>query len=257
MMPTFLARLRSSIARLGWRASAWLAVARLLQALPAGTACLQTYRFVAQAVTPGSLCHGRGQAIEVTPCAVPQALTGRPPRPPAVLQQRLAQGALCLAAHKGAGAPLAGWLWLLRGGCLEDEVRVRYVLASQQSSWDLDVWVDPEQRGGLVFARLWEAANTLLHGQGVRWSCSRISRFNADSLAAHVRLGTVSLGTATFLRWGNWQWMLASLPPYLHLSRHAGSMPTLYFDTSHLRYFPSLELTCRLLKPIAKPSTKL
>jgi len=256
-MPTPIARLRSSIARIGWGDSVWLAVSRLLQALPAGTGSLQRYRFVAQAVAPGSLCHGRGQSIAVAPCASPQKLAGRPPRPPAVLEQRLAQSALCLAAHKGAGAPLAGWLWLLHGSCLEDEVRVRYVLASRDSSWDLDVWVDPELRGGLVFARLWEEANTLLHAQGVRWSCSRISRFNAGSLAAHARLGTVSLGTATFLRWGNWQWMLASLPPYLHLSRHAGSVPELHFNTSRLPYFPSLELTCRLLKQNAKPSIKL
>lgn len=264
MAPTLLARLRNSIARLGWRDSAWLACARLLPAL-AG-ASLQRYQFVAQAVAPGSLCHGRGQAIAVTPCDRPESLAGHPPRPLHVLRQRQAQGALCLVArHRAADATdsadsadadtaVAGWLWLLPGGCVEDEVRARYVLASQQSAWDLDVWVHPEQRGGLVFARLWEEANAHLHAQGVRWSCSRISRFNAASLAAHARIGTVSLGTATFLRCGSWQWMLASLPPYLHLSRHAASMPTLRFDTSRLPYYPSLELTCRILKQASQTS---
>jgi hypothetical protein len=82
---------------------------------------------------------------------------------------------------------MAGWLWLLRHGCEEDEARARYALASSQSSWDLDVWVAPGQRGSLVFARLWEEANAVLHAQGVRWSCSRISRFNPASLAAHAR----------------------------------------------------------------------
>lgn len=272
MMPTFLARLRNSIVRLGWRDSAWLALARLLKAVPGRAASLQRYQFVAQAIAPGSLCHGRGKAIAVAPCAAPQGLAGGPARAPEALEQRLAQGAQCLVARRtsaaksdtaipdaavpGVDASIAGWLWLLHGGYLEDEVRARYVLASKQSSWDLDVWVQPDERGGLVFARLWEEANAQLHAQGVRWSCSRISRFNAESLAAHARIGTVCLGTATFLRCGNWQWMLASLPPYLHLSRHAGSIPELHFDTGHLTYYPSLELTCRILKQALKPSTK-
>ena len=251
------ARLRNCIARLGWRGSAWLAVARLLQALPANIASLQCYQFVAQAVAPGSLCHGRGKAITVVPSSDPATLPGRPPRPPEVLRQRQAQGAQCLVAHHASvGTGIVGWLWLLQGGCLEDEVRARYVLASRQSCWDLDVWVHPEQRGALVLARLWEEANARLHAQGVRWSCSRISRFNAESLAAHARIGTVHLGTATFLRCGRWQWMLASLPPYLHLSRHASSVPALHFDTSHLPYYPSLELTCRILKHSTTPSMK-
>ncbi|KAB8049893.1 hypothetical protein GCN74_27335 [Janthinobacterium sp. FT14W] len=245
-----LQRLAASLRQLGWRDSAWLAVARLLARVPGGRCALHRYQFVAQAVAPGSLCRGRGQSIQVTPCLAEADLPAGPMRRPGVLRERYRQGAQCLVAHGGQqpDAAMAGWIWLLRHGCQEDEVRARYALASSQSSWDLDVWVHPAQRGGLVFARLWEEANAVLYAQGVRWSCSRISRFNRASLGAHARLGTHALGTATFVRCGRWQWMAASLPPYLHLSRRPDDIPCLAFDTSRLPHYPSLELTCRILK---------
>ena len=236
----------ASLRQLGWRDSAWLAAARLLALVPGGRCALYRYQFVAQAVAPGSLCGGRGQSISVTPCLEEADLPPGPERRPGALRERYRQGAQCLVARDKSG--MVGWIWLLRHGCQEDEVRARYALASNQSSWDLDVWVAPAQRGGLVFARLWEEANSVLHAQGVRWTCSRISRFNRASLAAHARLGTHGLGTATFLRCGNWQWMAASLPPYVHLSRHPDDVPRLAFDTSSLPHYPSLELTCRILK---------
>ena len=243
-----LQRLAASLHELGWRDCAWLAVARLLEQVPGRRCALYRYQFVAQAVAPGSLCHGRGQGIAVTPCLAEADLPPGPERRPGVLRERYRQGAQCLVARSAQAPGMAGWLWLLRHGCQEDEVRARYALASSQSSWDLDVWVAPPQRGGLVFARLCEEANAVLHAQGVRWTCSRISRFNRASLAAHARLGTHALGTATFLRCGRWQWMAASLPPYVHLSRRPDDVPCLAFDTSSLPHYPSLELTCRILK---------
>ncbi len=226
-------RIAATARQLGWVDSGWHACARLLQAVPGGRCALHRYQFVAQPVAPGSLCRGRGKAIAVTPCPAAEALPPGPARPFEVLSERYRQGAQCLVAHAtradGAGQPIAGWLWLLRGACQEDEVRARYLLAPQLS-WDLDVWVHPEQRGALVFARLWEEANAVLHAQGVRWSCSRISRFNPASLAAHARLGAVNLGTATFVRCGRWQWTLASLPPFFHLSRRPASFPRFHFD---------------------------
>lgn len=179
-----LQRLSASLDQLGWRDSAWLAVARLLARVPGGRCALYRYQFVAQAVAPGSLCRGRGQAITVMPCLAEADLPPGPERRPGALRERYRQGAQCLVARDKSG--MAGWIWLLRHGCQEDEVRARYALASQQSSWDLDVWVHPEQRAGLVFARLWEEANAVLHAQGVRWSCSRISRFNRALSLIHI-----------------------------------------------------------------------
>ncbi len=226
-------RIAATVRQLGWIDGAWHACARLLQTIPGGRCALHRYQFVAQPVAPGSLCRGRGKAIAVTPCLAAEALPPGPERPLPVLLDRYRQGAQCLVAHVGqandAAPSMAGWLWMLRGACQEDEVRARYVLAPELS-WDLDVWVHPQQRGALVFARLWEAANALLHAQGVRWCCSRIAAGNHASLAAHARLGAVNLGTATFVRCGHWQWTLASLPPFFHLSRHPASFPRFHFD---------------------------
>ena len=245
-------RIAATVRQLGWIDGAWHACARLLQAIPGGRCALHRYQFVAQPVAPGSLCRGRGKTIAVTPCPAAEALPPGPERPLPVLLDRYRQGAQCLVAHVGqasdAAQSMAGWLWLLRGACQEDEVRARYLLAPQ-ASWDLDVWVHPDQRGALVLARLWEEANAVLHAQGVRWSVSRIARANRASLAAHARLGAVTLGWATFLRWGRWQWMASSLPPYLHLSRHPGSFPRFAFDARILPATPTLEIPCHKPKP--------
>lgn len=248
-LPARADRMLDTLRQLGWRDGAWHACARLLQAVPGGRCALHRYRFVAQPVVPGSLCKGRGQAIVVTPCLAAQDLPGGPVRPRQVLDQRYRQGAQCLLARTSDTGPgMAGWLWLLRGGCQEDEVRARYVLAPQ-ASWDLDVWIEPAQRGALVFARLWEAANALLHAQGVRWCCSRIAAGNHASLAAHARLGAVALGSAVFLRCGRWQWMASTLPPYLHLSRHPASFPVFSFDSRILPATPPLEPPCNKPTP--------
>lgn len=245
-------RMLDSLRQLGWRDGAWHACARLLQAVPGGRCALHRYRFVAQPVTPGSLCRGRGKAIVVAPCLAAQDLPETPAgpvRPRHVLEERYRQGAQCLLARtRDTGTGMAGWLWLLRGACQEDEVRARYVLAPQ-ASWDLDVWVHPAQRGALVFARLWEEANALLRAHGVRWSCSRIAGGNRASLAAHARLGAVTLGSAIFLRCGRWQWMASTLPPYLHLSRHAASFPVFSFDSRTLPATPPPETPCRKPMP--------
>ena len=251
-MAQISARARNMLAtvrQLGWRDGAWHACARLLQAVPGERCALHRYRFVAQPVAPGSLCRGRGKAIVVTPCLAAQDLPAGPMRPRAVLDQRYRQGAQCLVARTDqSGSGMAGWLWLLRGACQEDEVRARYVLAPH-AAWDLDVWVHPGQRGALVFARLWEEANALLHAQGVRCSVSRIASGNRASLAAHARLGAVTLGWAIFLRCGRWQWMASSLRPYVHLSRHAGSFPRFAFDRRILSATPPPEPPCHTLTP--------
>ncbi|MEG1329773.1 MAG: hypothetical protein RSD99_33015, partial [Janthinobacterium sp.] len=121
-----LHRLAASLRQLGWRDSAWLAVARLLERVPGGRCALYRYQFVAQAVAPGSLCRGRGQAIAVAPCLAEADLPPGPERRPGALRERYRQGAQCLVARNESG--MLGWIWLLRHGCQEDEVRARYAL---------------------------------------------------------------------------------------------------------------------------------
>lgn len=247
MAHRFFQKLAHKVAQLGWLNAGWYTLGQLLTLLSRGRWTLLKYQFVAQAVGTGSLARGRGRQIEVHHCARLDQLPPDYPRPPAVLAERYAQGAQSLAALRHG--ELLGFLWLRFGAYQEDEVRVRYLLASAQSCWDFDVWVRPQDRLGLTFPRLWDEANRLLRARAVRWSCSRISAFNGASLRAHAAIGTVDLGSATFLCCGRWQWMLSTLAPYLHLSRHPGAWPRLSFDTSKLAHLPTMEPLCPTLKP--------
>jgi len=228
--------LRFTLAQLGWLNTAWYALARLLARLSGGRWTLLRYIFVAQYVSDTPLEPLRGADIEIRQPAAGDPLPPGYPRPPQVVRDRYAQGAQTLEAWRNG--QLAGFLWLIAGAYQEDEVRVRYRLASSRAGWDFDVWVRPEQRLGWVFRRLWEAARQHLRRRGVHWTCSRISAFNAASLRAHAHIGVVRLGHAVFLRCGAWQWMIASLRPYFHLSRHPASFPQLVFD------LPSQEPPC-------------
>jgi hypothetical protein len=229
-----LRRFGQGVAQLGWPNALLYHGDRVLSALSGGRCGLYKYHFVAQAIAAAPLCAGRGGAIAVRRCLRRSELPAGYPRDDSVLRQRYADGALSLAAFKGAGGELSGFLWLAFGAYQEDEVRARYILASNQSCWDFDVWVTPHERMGPCFVRLWDEANLLLRARAVRWSCSRISAFNCASLRAHARLGAVRLGSAVFLCCGRWQWMLATRAPYVHVSCRDSSFPRLVFDTSGL-----------------------
>lgn len=218
-------------------------LARVLEKLSGGRWALFRYLFVAQYVDDTPLAPMRGADIQVVVPPQDAPLPPDYPRPLQVVQARYAQGAQTLSAWRNGR--LAGFLWLIADAYQEDEVRVRYRLASSRIGWDFDVWVRPEERLGWVFRRLWEAARQDLRRRGVRWTCSRISAFNAASLRAHAQIGTVPLGHAVFLRCGAWQWMVASLRPYFHLSRSPASFPQLTFD------LPPQEPPCRNFKKSA------
>lgn len=228
--------MKNTLSELGWVNTALYLLARLLQRVSGGRWALFHYLFVAQYISDTPLTPLRGADIEIRQPDAADALPDDYPRPLSVVVQRYAQGASTLTAWRNGR--LAGFLWLITTAYQEDEVRVRYRLASTDAGWDFDVWVRPEQRLGWVFRRLWEAARQQLRRQGIRWSCSRISAFNAASLRAHAQIGVVQLGRAVFLRCGGWQWMFASQRPYFHLSRSPASFPQLIFDTSTLQEQP-------------------
>ena len=235
-------RLRRTIAQLGCTNAALYALDRALRWLTGERWCVHKYQFVAQQVGALPLCGDRGRDIEVRLLASATEIPAGYPRPPGVIKARYAQGAQSLAAFRGG--ELIGFLWFLFDAYQEDEVRARFRLASSRATWDFDVYVRPEDRLGWAFRRLWDEARRLLRTHAIRWSCSRISAFNPGSLRAHARIGTVPLGSATFLCCGRWQWMVASLTPYFHLSRHPTSFPQLLFDTSMLADSADQEPPC-------------
>jgi len=185
------------------------------------------YAIVAQPVPDAPLLPPRrGRSIAVTAVDPLDPVLTTLELAPAVLAFRSRQQPVCLLARKDGVA--IGCLWLNFQAYDEDEVRCRYELVPPgRTAWDYGVYLLPEHRTGLGFARLWDEANALLRSRGIAWSLSRISPFNLASITAHRRLGAVTLGHATFVRLGSGrlgsgrfggQVMVSTLKPRLHLS---------------------------------------
>ena len=198
---------------------------RLLRRASLGVVRLHRYYFMAQPVAPRPwLPARRGASLEVRRLAAGDPALARFPRPGAAFPYRFAQGAVCLAAFKDE-TPV-GFLWFTTQPYREDEVRCRYVtLPPGRSAWDFDVYIAPEHRAGPAFLRLWDEANRILRSEGITWSFSRVSAFNALSVASHSRMNAICTGSATFLALGRWQICVSSVQPFFFLSRNAASMP--------------------------------
>jgi GNAT superfamily N-acetyltransferase len=202
------------------------ALHRVLGKLSGGRAGIVSYLLVAQPLGRPSAARLRPDpACEVARATECDEISKAFPRPVPVNLKRWRDGAVCYAARvKGR---FAGTIWIQRERYAEDEVRCDFVLAHPEvSCWDFDVFVEPDFRLGRTMARLWQHVEDDLVAQGVHWSFSRISRFNASSLKSHARLGARAIGTATFLVVGDWQ--LASMGRSgWSLSGPGGRRPTL------------------------------
>lgn len=198
-------------------------VGRALSRLTGGRTRIVRYRFVAQPVPRQTQPLPAGSTL-IQEIDATHPMVSLFPRPPAVIRRRFELGHRCfLATSKGV---FAGFLWLAHQAYEEDEVRSRFILTTPgQCAWDFDVYVEPRFRLGRMFSRLWQAANHALRSEGFEWSLSRISTFNAESLAAHHRLGAQSLGSATYLCIGPLQLSLVPTAPYFHVSLTPASRP--------------------------------
>lgn len=221
------ARLRGSIREVGPVAALVIAVDRLLRLASRGHARLVVYALTAQPIGNSTERPLRPSVGTVVKAVAPSdGLVDVFPRPMAVLQQRYASGAECLAATvKGE---FAGMLWIARRHYDEDEVRCLYSLsAPTRCVWDFDVYVTPAYRGTRVLARLWQTADQQLSTEGIRWSFSRIALNNAASLAVHQRLGARRVGTACFWVLGPLQISIFSQAPFAHVGLTGRQRPTL------------------------------
>ena len=200
---------------------------RVFERISFGTIRLLRYRFIAQPIGYSAATVMRADSATIVLPTPPESpLVAAFPRPPQVLRRRYEGGAECFAAM--VRTAFAGFIWFQRVAYEEDEVRCRYVLAApERCVWDFDVYVEPRFRFGRTLARLWHAVDTHLAKQGIQWSFSRISAFNANSIAAHTRLGIVDCGSATFLCVGALQIAVLSTPPFMHLSFSSRHRPSI------------------------------
>ncbi len=217
--------LASTFKQLRWSNGSLYIAGRLLE-LASGKRCrIVRYWLVAQPI-------GQAGVKPLRPDAATALVAVRPgdplvkvfPRPAEILARRYAAGAACTAAL--VRGQFAGFIWIQRERYEEDEVRCSFVLGDPASSvWDFDVYVEPAYRVGRTMARLWSHVDAELAATGVRWSFSRISAFNAASLASHARLGTVTCGRATFVLLGSLQLSFVPGFPYLHVSASTHRAP--------------------------------
>lgn len=207
-------RFRATHRQLGFAKTLTYIADRLLRAL--NPACgLYLYQFVAQPLAAKPrLSANRGKAYSFKLLDVPNPLLDALGRPAAVIAQRFAQDAHCLAALKEEH--LAGCIWFARRQFMEDEVRIDYCLPTDGSCvWDFDVFVSESERVGFLFAKLWDAFDAELKAEGVVWTLSRINGLNQHSLASHRRLGASDCGWAMILRVKSFELMVSNLAPYL------------------------------------------
>ena len=212
----------SLVRELGLGTSILYLLSRLLQRI-SSNGCLYYYLFVAQPLTEKPrLPVTRGKAFVFRLMLGSDLVLESLDRPPKVIRERIQRGAKCLAAFKNEA--LVGWIWFIHECYLEDEVRVKYVLPRDGGCvWDFDVFVSESERLGFLFAKQWDAFDSMLKPQGVHHTLSRINAFNQRSIASHRSLGAKVCGRALFVRIGPLQWMLASRRPFISF----GGIPTL------------------------------
>ena len=230
--PSLFGKLRNLLWELGVGGTLCYVVYRLC-ARTGGLAALHRYLFVAQPVPMAALLPPRrGGSILVRQVDAGDPLLLSLPLQDHVLRYRAGQGAICFGAFKSG--EIVGCLWLCLTPYEEDEVRCRYhPEPSGRASWDFDVYLKPDHRSGLGFARLWDTANGFLRDRDAVVSWSRISAFNPASIASHARLGARVVGKATFFRIGPCQVMVASVAPYVHVSFRRSDMPDLRLSVPH------------------------
>lgn len=148
------------------------------------------------------------------------------PPPPEIIADRFRQPTVCLGAfQKGV---FIGYQWLCFGPYEEDEVRCTFVPQPTDASvFDFDFYLFPDYRLGLGFVALWDGANAFMRERGIRFTTSRVSRFNIASRKSHAHLGWHCIGRAVFFTGKRAQLMLASVAPYCHFSFSADSRPRL------------------------------
>jgi hypothetical protein len=209
-----LRRVAGPFREFGWAAGALYMIDRVLRSLsPRLGLCV--YEFMVQPIggkpllTPGLSKNLAFQ--EIGPGHPDIALM---PAREDIKARRFEQGARCLGAYRKG--QLIGYLWYCTGRYEEDEVRCTYELVdAQRSIFDFDLYVMPQHRLGLGFLGVWHGTNETLAPRGVRYTFSRLTRFNTASRRAHAHLGWKRVGQGVFLQAWGLELMAATVAPFV------------------------------------------
>jgi hypothetical protein len=212
-----LARLTSPFKEFGCFAGLLYAVDRVLQRLSPGVR-LYFYELVVQPISEQPLLPSRlSREFEMREISFDDPEIARMPARPDIKESRFKQNAICLGAFQKN--QFIGHIWFCLHAYEEDEVRCTFVLPEgNKAAFDFDIFLFPEHRMGLGFVRIWNGANEFLRRRGVKYSFSRLTRFNLASRRAHMRLGARRIGRLFVLQAWQVEFMVATVPPYVHLS---------------------------------------
>jgi hypothetical protein len=228
-----LKRIAAPFREFGLAAGLMYVSGRMLQALSPRLG-LRVYDLVAQPVS-AQAPEGprRGQELTMRRLHPGDPEVNVMPARPEIKESRFRQGAICLGAFRGPN--FIGHIWFALSGYEEDEVRCTFeTLPPAQTAFDFDLYIFPEYRMGRAFMNVWNGANDFLRERGIRYTCSRIARFNTASRNAHARLGARRIGRAIFLQAWTVEFMMATIPPYLHFGVSPNSRVLLRLDTARL-----------------------
>lgn len=210
-------RLASPFRQFGFGAGLLYVIDRALQRLSPNWR-LYVYEFMAQPITEKPLLSANlAKNLEFRLIERGDPDIASMPAHEDIKQARFDQGAVCLGTYRRGR--LIGYIWLCFDAYEEDEVRCTYRLVQpEQSVFDFDLVVLPEHRMGIGFMAVWHGANQYLHERGVRYTFSRLTRFNVASRRAHQHLGWQCVARAVFLQAGRAELMCATRAPFVSLS---------------------------------------
>lgn len=236
--PSLLGRLASPFREFGWLAGTLYLIDRVLRGLSPRLG-LYVYELMVQPITGRALLGPKLvrdlRFDEIGPGHPALALM---PAREDIKAARFAQGARCLGVWRRD--ELIGYLWFRAARYQEDEVRCTYHLQPAAASvFDFDLYVMPAHRMGLGFMAVWHGANQHLHAQGIRYTFSRLTRFNLASRKAHAHLGWKRVGRAVFLHAGPVELMVATVRPWLAVTAAPGQRVALHLQPAVLDALPA------------------
>jgi hypothetical protein len=212
-----LQKIRSSFREFGLTVGVLYGIHRFLQRISANLN-LYAYEFMVQPIHTNAIVPARLTKNLV----VREIKRGDPevdlmPARPDIKRARFDQNSVCLGGFQNG--EFIGYMWFCFRTYEEDEVRCTYVVTPESEAvFDFDFYIFPKHRLSLAFVGIWNGANQHLCDRGIKYTFSRLTRFNAGSRRAHDHLGWKQVGRAVFLQAWSFEVMIATIFPYLHLS---------------------------------------
>jgi hypothetical protein len=212
-----LAKIRGVFRQFGVAVGLLYAIDRFFQRLSSNLR-LYAYEFMVQPIHTKPLVPARfTKSLEIREIKRGDPEVELMPARADIKQSRFDQNAVCLGAFQNG--QFIAYMWFCFRMYEEDEVRCTYVVTPEsQAVFDFDLYIFPEHRLSLAFIGLWNGANRYLAERGIRYTFSRLTRFNVGSRRAHDHLGWKRVGRAVFVQAWGIEVMMATVFPYLHLS---------------------------------------